>query len=97
VQWNFTIPATTPAGRYLVRWEHIFPNQQDAQFYVNCAHVEILNKETGVQPGQEHKVKIPGVYTRGQKGMSFAVAVEDQSRNGRMCANNLSRCLLLQL
>ncbi|RYO77278.1 hypothetical protein DL766_006384 [Monosporascus sp. MC13-8B] len=33
--WNFTIPTKTPSGRYLLRFEHTFPNQIDAQFYVN--------------------------------------------------------------
>ncbi|KAF2445602.1 lytic polysaccharide monooxygenase [Karstenula rhodostoma CBS 690.94] len=69
--WNFTIPASTPAGKYLVRWEHIFPNPQDSQFYVNCAHVEIIGNKAGVEPDQEYKVKIPGVYTRGQEDVYF--------------------------
>lgn len=68
VQWNFTIPATTPPGNYLVRWESIFPNTQDAQFYVNCAHVKIVNEGAAVEPGEKYLVKIPGVYVRGQKG-----------------------------
>jgi hypothetical protein len=51
-----------------VRWEHIFPNAQDAQFYVNCAHVEVVNSGAAVEPKQEYNVKIPGVYVRGQKG-----------------------------
>lgn len=76
MQWNFTIPASTPAGQYLVRWENIFPNPEDAQFYVNCAHIEVTNDKTGVEPSQEYKVKIPGVYTRGQKGMYLASRVE---------------------
>ncbi|KAK7184610.1 fungal cellulose binding domain-containing protein [Paraphaeosphaeria sporulosa] len=70
--WTFTIPASTPPGKYLVRWEHIFPNPQDAQFYVNCAHVEVINDRTGVEPGEDYKVKIPGVYTRGQKDVYFS-------------------------
>ncbi|KAJ4303566.1 hypothetical protein N0V90_002465 [Kalmusia sp. IMI 367209] len=71
-QWNFTIPATTPPGKYLVRWESIFPNVQDAQFYVNCAHVEIVNAGDAVQPGEAYKVKIPGLYIRGQKDVYFS-------------------------
>ncbi|KAF2681477.1 lytic polysaccharide monooxygenase [Lentithecium fluviatile CBS 122367] len=68
-QWNFTIPATTPPGKYLLRFEHIYPNPGPlgAQFYPNCAHVEIFNERTNVgQPGP--LVKIPGVYVWGQPG-----------------------------
>ena len=66
LQWNFTIPATTPPGKYLVRFEHIFPNVVDAQFYLACAHIEIKNSGQVGTPGP--LVKIPGVYQRGQKG-----------------------------
>jgi hypothetical protein len=69
-QWNFTIPATTPPGQYLLRWEHIFPNAYDAQYYVNCAHVEVVNDGPVGTPGP--LVKIPGVYTRGQKDVYFS-------------------------
>ncbi|KAI9150071.1 hypothetical protein HJFPF1_09825 [Paramyrothecium foliicola] len=69
--WNFTIPSTTPAGKYLLRWEHIFPNPEDSQFFVNCAHVEILNDGDNIgTPGP--LVKIPGVYQRGQKDVYFS-------------------------
>ncbi|KAK7221422.1 hypothetical protein V2G26_009425 [Clonostachys chloroleuca] len=67
--YNFTVPATTPPGKYLLRFEHIFPNPTDTQFYVNCAHVEIVNNgESGI-PGPT--TKIPGVYTRGQPDVYF--------------------------
>jgi hypothetical protein len=66
-KYNFTIPASTPPGSYLLRFEHIFPNEVDAQYYVNCAHVEIVSSgEDEGTPGP--LVKIPGVYTRGQPG-----------------------------
>ncbi|KAF2749148.1 lytic polysaccharide monooxygenase [Sporormia fimetaria CBS 119925] len=69
--WNFTIPDRTPPGKYLLRFEHIFPNREDAQFYVNCAHVEIINdRDDFGTPGP--LVKIPGVYTRGQKDVYFS-------------------------
>jgi hypothetical protein len=69
--WNFTIPATTPPGKYLLRFEHIFPNAVDAQFYVNCAHVEVLNDGAVGTPGP--LVNIPGVYKRGQSDVYFSV------------------------
>jgi hypothetical protein len=67
---NFTIPATTPAGKYLLRYEHIFPNKEDAQYYVNCAHIEVLNSGTAGNPAP--LVKIPGVYRRGQPDVYFS-------------------------
>ncbi|KAH7128146.1 glycoside hydrolase [Dendryphion nanum] len=67
--WNFTIPVTTPPGKYLVRFEHIFPNVYDSQFYVACAHVNILNSGSVGTPGP--LVKIPGVYKRGQSDVYF--------------------------
>ncbi|CAI6034621.1 unnamed protein product [Clonostachys chloroleuca] len=68
--WNFTIPATRPPGKYLLRFEHIFPHQIDAQFYVNCAHVEIVNDGGSHSPGPI--VKILGVYERGQSDVYFS-------------------------
>lgn len=66
-QYNFTIPATTPPGKYLLRFEHIFPNVVDAQWYPNCAHIEVVNGGSVGTPGP--LVQIPGVYERGQSGM----------------------------
>jgi hypothetical protein len=66
-KWEFNLPATTPPGQYLLRWEHIFPNKyNDAQFYPNCAQIEIANDGPVGTPGP--LVKIPGVYTLGQPG-----------------------------
>lgn len=70
-QWNVTIPATTPPGRYLLRIEHIYPKwltgeaYGGTQSYVNCAQVEIVGSGGG-KPGPT--VKIPGVYKLGQPG-----------------------------
>ncbi|KAF2868281.1 glycoside hydrolase [Massariosphaeria phaeospora] len=69
--WNFTIPVTTPPGKYLLRFEHIFPNKWDAQYYVNCAHIEVVNPSATVGTPSP-TVKIPGVYTRGQPDVYFS-------------------------
>jgi len=40
------------------------------QFYVNCAHIEVINTgKVGKNPGP--LVKIPGVYFRGQSGVRY--------------------------
>jgi hypothetical protein len=48
-QVNFTIPLTTPPGRYLVRIEQFMPTTQAnySQWYVNCAHVNIVGPGGG--------------------------------------------------
>ena len=46
---TFSIPESTPPGKYLLRIEHIYL-QQDAettQFYMNCAHIEIIGSGGG--------------------------------------------------
>jgi hypothetical protein len=63
VQWNFTIPATTPPGLYILRVSSIYPNTRynAAQFYVNCAQVEIVGAGgAGSEPGP--KVGFPGAF-----------------------------------
>jgi hypothetical protein len=56
---NFTIPATTPPGKYLIRVEHfnISPNLGMTQMFVNCAQVEVTGSGQGT-PGPT--VKLPG-------------------------------------
>ncbi|KAI0378479.1 glycoside hydrolase [Hypomontagnella monticulosa] len=69
--YNFTIPKTTPPGKYLLRFEHVAPSKTQSQFYVNCAHIEIVNPSTEVgTPGP--MVKIPGIYKMGQPDVYFS-------------------------
>jgi hypothetical protein len=82
--WNFTVPSATPPGDYLLRFEHIYPlpadSLQGSQFYANCAHVRILNPTSNVgAPGPQ--VKIPGVYTFGQKEIYFFADVGNETYN----------------
>jgi hypothetical protein len=65
-QYNFTIPVTTPPGKYLLRFEHVFPNEDNAQFFLNCAQIEVVNDGEVGTPGP--LAKLPGAYTRGQPG-----------------------------
>ncbi|KAH7083879.1 glycoside hydrolase [Paraphoma chrysanthemicola] len=80
--WNFTIPASTPAGDYLLRFEQIYPlpvdSLQGSQFYVNCAHVKILNINDTISIPRP-TVKIPGVYTFGQKEIYFYADVGNET------------------
>ncbi|KAI0187018.1 lytic polysaccharide monooxygenase [Astrocystis sublimbata] len=58
-EMNFTIPKTTPPGKYLVRVEHfnISPQLGWTQLFVNCAQVEVTGSGEGT-PGPT--VKLPG-------------------------------------
>lgn len=61
---NITIPANIPPGKYLLRIEHIFllPNFRQSQFFLNCAHVNIINNgKYGSFEGYQF-AKFPGTY-----------------------------------
>lgn len=49
---NFTIPAATPAGKYLLRVEHLNMangnSYKTTEMYQSCAHVEIEGSGTGM-------------------------------------------------
>ncbi|KAF2476290.1 uncharacterized protein BDR25DRAFT_197593, partial [Lindgomyces ingoldianus] len=47
---NFTIPKTTPPGKYLLRGEQMFglhPGYNKTQFYHSCAHIEVVGPGGG--------------------------------------------------
>ncbi|KAK0745604.1 glycoside hydrolase [Schizothecium vesticola] len=66
--FNFTVPLTTPPGKYLMRIENIFPetNPGYRQFYVNCALVNIIGPGGGVPKGF---AKFPGTYKEEDPGL----------------------------
>ncbi|KAF2109950.1 glycoside hydrolase [Lophiotrema nucula] len=74
---NFTIPKATPSGKYLMRMEHILPHSRkgEAQFFVNCAHVEIVGgvdgsgAGAGVEPGPT--IRFPNAYKIDEPGIWF--------------------------
>ncbi|QRW21298.1 glycoside hydrolase family 61 protein [Rhizoctonia solani] len=61
--FKFKIPASTPAGQYLLRVEHIAlhgaSSTGGAQFYISCAQINV----TGGGSGNPSKVSIPGAYS----------------------------------
>ena len=70
-QFNFTIPLTTPPGKYLLRIENIFPEDHPGyrQFYINCALVNIIGPGGGVPKGF---ARFPGTYKEEDPGESCA-------------------------
>ena len=59
---NFTIPATTPPGKYLMRLEHWMVEFRKgySQWYVACAHVEIKGSGGGTPT---EFIRFPGAYS----------------------------------
>ncbi|KAI1337334.1 glycosyl hydrolase family 61-domain-containing protein [Xylariaceae sp. FL0016] len=60
-QYNFTIPASTPPGKYLLRIEQFMPTAiyNVTQWYPNCAQINVLGKGGGVPTGF---ARFPGTY-----------------------------------
>jgi len=60
---NFTIPANTPPGKYLLRFEHMSPRSyfMQTQFFLNCAQVNIIGPGGGSLDGYPF-AKFPGAY-----------------------------------
>jgi len=66
--FNFTIPETTPPGKYLLRIEQWMPTQLSnySQWYVNCAHVNIIGPGGGTPT---EFAKFPGTYVVDEPGL----------------------------
>lgn len=66
--FNFTIPKTTPPGKYLMRIENFMPTNTLSyqQFYVNCAFVNIIGPGGGTPTGF---ARFPGTYQPEDPGL----------------------------
>lgn len=73
-QFDFKIPASLPAGQYLIRAEHIglhvASSQGGAQIYIGCAQVEVTGGGSG-SPGP--LVKFPGAYSPTDPGIMMNI------------------------
>ncbi|EAQ88640.1 hypothetical protein CHGG_05259 [Chaetomium globosum CBS 148.51] len=67
-QFNFTIPETTPPGKYLLRIEQFMPTttRNYTQWYVHCAHVNIMGPGGGTPT---EFARFPGTYVVDQPGV----------------------------
>ncbi|OAL43027.1 glycoside hydrolase family 61 protein [Pyrenochaeta sp. DS3sAY3a] len=67
---NFTIPKATPSGKYLLRIEHLLPspNHGQSQWFVNCAHVEIVGGGSGTP---SPFVRFPNAYSEDDPSIWF--------------------------
>ncbi|KAF2262934.1 hypothetical protein CC78DRAFT_582130 [Lojkania enalia] len=77
---NFTIPETTPAGKYLLRIEQFMPTSSFnyTQWYVNCAHINIIGRGGGSLQGYDF-AKFPGSYDIMDPGLWIGWAQESQT------------------
>ncbi|KAF2868797.1 glycoside hydrolase [Massariosphaeria phaeospora] len=66
--YNFTIPKTTPPGKYLLRFEHLRPYsiQNVVEVYANCAHVNIVGPGGGTP---SKFARFPGTYDWNDPGI----------------------------
>ncbi|KAF2006331.1 lytic polysaccharide monooxygenase [Amniculicola lignicola CBS 123094] len=70
-EFNFTLPRTTPPGKYLLRWEYIYVTSlyNYTQWYINCALVNVQSPP-GVTPGTPKGfAKFPGAYNIEDPGL----------------------------
>lgn len=63
-RWSVKVPAELKPGRYMIRHEIINLELSPAQFYPNCAQLEVSGLGTS-EPGEEYLVQFPGAYSSG--------------------------------
>jgi hypothetical protein len=69
-QMNFTIPAATPPGKYLMRAEHLNManggSYMTTEMFINCAHIEITGEGAGTPSPVTH---FPGAFDAKDPGI----------------------------
>ncbi|RPD67453.1 hypothetical protein L226DRAFT_519295 [Lentinus tigrinus ALCF2SS1-7] len=67
--WTTTIPASVPSGNYLIRFETIALHSLPAQFYPECAQIQITGGGSR-QPTADELVSFPGAYSASDPGLT---------------------------
>ncbi|KAI0066912.1 cellulose-growth-specific protein [Artomyces pyxidatus] len=70
--WTTTIPSTVPAGNYLIRFETIALHSLPAQFYPECAQIQITGGGT-LAPTAAELVTFPGGYSTTDPGLTIDI------------------------
>ncbi|KAH8115370.1 glycosyl hydrolase family 61-domain-containing protein [Phellopilus nigrolimitatus] len=70
--WTTTIPSTVPSGNYLIRFETIALHSMPAQFYPECAQIEITNGGS-LAPTSTELVTFPGAYSNNDPGLNIDI------------------------
>ncbi|KAF5353259.1 hypothetical protein D9756_007779 [Leucocoprinus leucothites] len=74
--WTTTIPASVPSGQYLIRFETIALHSLPAQFYPECAQIEITNGGSR-EPTSAELVSFPGAYSNSDPGLSVNLYTQE--------------------
>jgi len=84
--FNFTIPETTPPGKYLMRIENFMPTGElrYIQFYVNCAFVNIIGPGGGTPT---EFARFPGTYPDDDPGL--LVPPEQDIGSGKLALEDM--------
>ncbi|EMD31056.1 glycoside hydrolase family 61 protein [Gelatoporia subvermispora B] len=67
--WTTTIPSTVPSGNYLIRFETIALHSLPAQFYPECAQINIVGGGS-LQPTAAELTTFPGAYSATDPGIN---------------------------
>jgi len=70
--WTTKIPTTVPSGYYMIRFETIALHSMPAQFYPECAQIEITNGGT-LAPTAAELVTFPGGYSDTDPGLDIDI------------------------
>lgn len=70
--WTSTIPSTVPAGHYLIRFETIALHSLPAQFYPECAQIQITGGGSRA-PTSAELVSFPGAYKNSDPGLGVNI------------------------
>jgi lytic cellulose monooxygenase (C1-hydroxylating) len=70
--WTTTIPSTVPSGNYLIRFETIALHSMPAQFYPECAQIQITGGGS-LAPTSAELVSFPGAYSNNDPGVNIDI------------------------
>ncbi|THU91685.1 glycoside hydrolase [Dendrothele bispora CBS 962.96] len=70
--WTTTIPASVPSGNYLIRFETIALHSLPAQFYPECAQIQITGGGN-LAPTAAELVTFPGAYSNSDPGLTVDI------------------------
>ncbi|KAI0337327.1 hypothetical protein BDW22DRAFT_1340024 [Trametopsis cervina] len=68
--WTSTVPASVPSGNYLIRFETIALHSMPAQFYPECAQIQITGGGS-LAPTAAELVTFPGAYKNTDPGINI--------------------------
>ncbi|KAK7047230.1 Esterase/lipase/thioesterase [Paramarasmius palmivorus] len=74
--WTTTIPSTVPSGAYMIRFETIALHSLPAQFYPECAQLQITGGGS-LAPTSAQLVSFPGAYSNSDSGLTVNLYTQE--------------------